>query len=132
MTDPTDMRGTPGYDNAMNSFGAASKSLQDFTSEVQRMGKESLEKTTQLMEKMRSAKTMEDVISVQTSFMQQSFAMSADYTRRFGELMMTLPMEMARNSRDAMQKGTDAMQKAGEKVGSEMQKAGEQFTQQHG
>ncbi len=132
MTDPTDMRGTPGYDNAMNSLGTASKSLQDFTSEVQRMGKESLEKTTQLMEKMRSAKTMEDVISVQTSFMQQSFAMSADYTRRFGELMMTLPMEMARNSRDAMQKGTDAMQKAGEKVGSEMQKASEQFTQQHG
>ena len=132
MTDPTDMRGAPGYDNAMNSFGAASKSLQDFTSEVQRMGKESLEKTTQLMEKMRSAKTMEDVISVQTSFMQQSFAMSTDYTRRFGELMMTLPMEMARNSRDAMQKGTDAMQKAGEKVGSDMQKAGEQFTQHHG
>ena len=132
MTDPTDMRGAPGYDNAMNSFGAASKSLQDFTSEVQRMGKESLEKTTQLMEKMRSAKTMEDVISVQTSFMQQSFTMSADYTRRFGELMMTLPMEMARNSRDAIQKGTDAMQKAGEKVGSEMQKAGEQFTQHQG
>ena len=131
MTDSTDMRGVPGYDAAMNSFAAAPKSLQDFASEVQRMGKESFEKTSQLMEKMRAAKTMEDVLAVQTSFMQQSFAMSSEYTRRFGELMMTLPMEMARSSRDALQKGTDAVQKAGEQVGSEMQKAGEQ-AQHHG
>lgn len=132
MTDPTDLRGAPGYDTAVNSFGAASKSLQDFANEVQRMGKDSYEKTTQMMEKLRGAKTMEDVLSVQSSFMQQSFAMSSEYTRRFGELMMALPMEMARNSRDAFQKGTDAMQKAGEQVGSEMQKAGDEFKQHHG
>lgn len=129
MNDTADPRHAPGFDNA---FGGASKSLQDFTSEVQRVGKESFDKTSQLMEKMRSAKTMEDVLAVQTTFMQQSFAMSSEYTRRFGELMMTLPMEMARNSRDAYQKGTDAMQKAGEQVGSEMQKAGEQVNQHHG
>ena len=132
MTDPTDMRGVPGYDTVMNSVGTASKSLQDFASEVQRMGKESYEKTTQMMEKLRGAKTMEDVLAVQTGFMQQSFAMSSEYTRRFGELMMTLPMEMARNSRDAFQKGTDAMQKAGEQVGSQVQKAGEEFKQHQG
>lgn len=129
MTDPTDMRGAPGFDTAMNGLGTASKSLQDFASEVQRMGKESYEKTTEMMEKLRGAKTMEDVLAVQTGFMQQSFAMSSEYTRRFGELMMALPMEMARNSRDAIQKGTDAMQKAGEQVGSQMQKAGEEFKQ---
>lgn len=128
MTDPTDMRGAPGYDAAMNSFGTASKSLQEFASDIQRMGKESMEKTTQMMDKIRAAKTMEDVLAVQTSFMQQSFAMSSEYTRRFGELMLTLPMEMARNSRDAFQKGTEAMKRTGEQVGSEMQKAGEQFT----
>ena len=55
MTDPTDLRGAPGYDTAMNSFGAASKSLQDFANEVQRMGKESYEKTTQMIEKLRGA-----------------------------------------------------------------------------
>ena len=132
MTDPIDMRGAPGYDAATKSFGSAPKSLQDFANEVQRMGKESFDKTTQMMDKIRSAKTMEDVLAVQTGFMQQSFAMSSEYTRRFGELMMTLPMEMARHSRDALQKGTEAMQKTGEQVGSEMQKAGEQFNQHNG
>lgn len=132
MTDPTDLRGMPGYDNAVNSFGTASKSLQSFASEMQRMGKESFDKTSELMDKLRSAKTMEDVLSVQTNFMQQSFSMSAEYTRRFSELMLALPMEMARNSRDAIQKGTDAMQRAGEQAGHEMQKAGEQFTGHNG
>lgn len=132
MTDPTDLRGMPGYDNAMNSFGTASKSLQSFASEMQRMGKESLDKTTEMMEKLRSAKTMEDVVSVQTNFLQQSFTMSAEYTRRFSELMLAMPMEMARNSRDAMQKGTEAMQRAGEQAGHEMQKAGEQFGHHNG
>ena len=132
MTDPTDLRGAPGYDTAMNSFGTASKTLQEFANEVQRLGRESYERTTQLMEKMRSAKTVEDVLSIQTGFMQQSFAMSSEYTRRFGELMMTLPMEMARNSRDAFQKGTEAMQQAGDQVGSELKKAGDEFKHHQG
>ena len=127
MTDPTDLRGAPGYDTVMNSFGTASKSLQDFANEVQRMSRDSYEKTTEMMEKLRAAKTMEDVLSIQTGFMQQSFATSSEYTRRFGELMMTLPMELARNSRDALQKGTQAMQQAGEQVGSELRKAGDEF-----
>lgn len=127
MTDPTDLRGAPGYDTVMNGFGTASKSLQDFANEVQRMSRDSYEKTTQMMEKLRAAKTMEDVLSIQTGFMQQSFATSSEYTRHFSELMMTLPMEMARNSRDTFQKGTQAMQQAGEQVGSELQKAGEDF-----
>lgn len=129
MTDPTDLRGAPGYDSAMNSFSAASKTLQSFADEVQRMGKETYEKNTEMMEKLRSARTMEDVFSIQSNVMQQSFSMSAEYTRRFGELMMKLPMELARNARDAMQQGTEAMKKAGEQAGQEMQKAGEQFTQ---
>ena len=71
MTDPSDMRGAPGYDTAMNTFGTPANSLQEFSREVQSMGKESYEKTTQMMEKLRGAKTMEDVLSVQTGFMQQ-------------------------------------------------------------
>ena len=129
MTDPTDPRG---FTEAMQGFPTGSQSLQSFVSEMQRMGKESYDKSTQLMDKLRSAKTMEDVMSVQTSFMQQSFAASAEYTRRFSELMIALPMEMARNGRDTFQKGNEAMRRAGEEAGHEMQKAGEQFTQHQG
>lgn len=90
MADPIDPRSAPGIDAAVSSFTTASKSLQTFATEMQRMSKESFDHTTQLMDKLRTVKSIEDVVSIQTSFLQQSFANYADYTRRFSELMMTL------------------------------------------
>lgn len=128
MSDPHDSHQAPGYDSALNNYSAISKSMQTFASEMQRMSKDTLEATTQLMDKMRGAKSMEDVVAIQTSFMQQSFSSYADFTRRFGEVMMLVPMELARNSRSAFQQGSDAMTRATEQGVEQMQRAGEQFT----
>ncbi len=127
MTDPTDMKNIPGYDSAASNYSAASKSMQSFASEMQKMSKDTMDSTTQLMDRLRGAKTVEDVVSIQTSFMQQSFSKYADFTRRFSELMMAVPMEMAKNSRSAIQQGTDAMQRAGEQATEQMQRAGDQL-----
>lgn len=129
MSDPNDIRQAPGYDSALNNYSAISKSMQTFASEMQRMSKETMEATSQLMEKMRGAKSMEDVVSIQTSFMQQSFSNYADFTRRFSEVMMSVPMELARNGRSAFQQGADAMTRATEQGVEQVQRAGEQFTQ---
>ena len=120
----------PGLESAMGGFSAASKSMQTFTQEVARMSKESVEHTTQLVEKLRGAKTLEDVVSIQTSFMQQSFTNYADYTRRFGELLTMLPMEMAKHGRAAMQQGTESVARNAEQAGQQVQHAGEQFHDQ--
>ena len=127
MADSMDPKNIPGADAAMNSMSVASKSLQSFASEVQRMSKDSMTQTAEMMEKLRGAKTMEDVVSIQTSFMQQSFSHYADYTRRLSELMMAVPMEVAKQGRSTFQQGTDAMTKTGERVGEQMQKASDQF-----
>ena len=128
MSDPTDLKNVPGFDSAASNYSAVTKSMQSFASEMQKMSKETIDSTTQMMEKLRGAKSMEDVVSIQTSFMQQSFAKYADFTRRFSEMMVSVPMEMAKNSRAAFQQGADAMSRAGEQAGEQMQKAGEQFT----
>ena len=127
MSDPSDIRNTPGFDSAANSYATMTKSMQTFASEMQRMSKDTMDATSQLMEKMRGAKSMEDVVSIQTSFMQQSFANYADFTRRFSEMMMSVPMELARNGRTAFQQGSDAMTRAGEQATDQMQRAGDQF-----
>ncbi len=127
MTDPSDPKTIPGADAAANSFATASKSMQSFASEMQRMTSDSIENTTKMMEKLRGAKTMEDVVQIQTQYMQQSFAAYADYTRKFSEMMMGVPMEMAKQGRTALQQGTEAMTKATGQVTENMQRAGEQF-----
>lgn len=128
MSDPTDIRNAPGYDSAVNSYSTMTKSMQTFASEMQRISKETMDAGSQLLDKMRGAKSMEDIVSIQTSFMQQSFSNYADFTRRFSEMMMSVPMEMARNGRSAFQQGSDAMTRATEKTAEQMQRAGEHFT----
>ena len=128
MADPSDIRNAPGFDSAVSSYSTVTKSMQTFASEMQRMSKDTMDSTSSMMEKLRGAKTMEDVVAIQTGFMQQSFSNYADFTRRFSELMMSVPMELAKNSKSAFQQGTDAMQKAGEQMGDQFQRAGDQFT----
>ena len=128
MTDPTDMKSMPGYESAAANYQAMSKSMQTFASEMQKMSKESMDAATTLMEKMKGAKTVEDVVSIQTSFMQQSFSKYADFTRKFSEMMMAVPMEIAKNSKTAMQQGTEAMTRAGEQAGEHMRQVSEQMT----
>ncbi len=123
MTDQTNMKSIPGVDSAQANYSAVTKSMQTFTSEMQKMSKESIDATTHLMDKLRGAKSMEDVVSIQTSFMQESFSKYADFTRRFGELMVSVPMEMAKNSKAAFQQGTDAMTQAGEQATDQMKQA---------
>ena len=126
MADTMDPRKMPGADAAMNSMSTAAKSLQSFASEVQRMSKDSMTQTSEMMEKLRGAKSMEDLVGIQTNYMQQSFSQYADYTRRLSELMMAVPMEFAKQGRGAFQQGADAMTKAGDKIGEQMHKAADE------
>jgi phasin family protein len=132
MADPTDIRNAPGAEAAMHGFSTTTKSLQDFASEVQRMSKDSMNSTSEMMEKLRGAKTMEEVVTIQTSYMQQSFSHYADYTRRLSELMMTLPKEFAKQGQAAYKQGTDALNKATATATENAEKIGEQFNQHNG
>lgn len=115
----------PGADAAMGSYATGTKTLQTFASEIQRMSKESMEQATALMEQLRGARSMEEVVTIQTTFLQKSFSSYAEYTRRFSELMITMPMELARQGQSAFQQNTDRMMQTAQRVGDEAQKAGE-------
>ena len=132
MTDPTDIRNAPGMDAAANNFAAATKSFQGFAAEVQRMSRETLDATAATMEKLRGAKSIEEVVSIQTGYLQHSFASYADYTRRFSELMMSLPMEFARQGQAAFQQGADAAAQATRQAGQQVREASDRFDQHQG
>jgi phasin family protein len=111
-------------------FGIASKSVQTFASEVARLSKETVDETTQLVEKLRAAKTLDEVVSIQTAYVQQSFSKYADYTRRIGELFTSLPLEIAKQSQSALQKTTEAVTKATDRASQQVQQGAEQVSQQ--
>ena len=112
----------PGSDAMKDSYATGTRTLQTFAGEMQRMSKEAMEQTTALMEQLRNAKSMEEVVSIQTTFLQRSFSNYAEYTRRFSELMMTLPMELARQGQAVFQQGTDRMTQAAQQAGDAMKR----------
>ncbi len=120
---------TPGVDAVMDGYATGTKTLQTFASEMQRLSKDAMDQTTGLMEQLRGAKSMEDVVSIQTTFLQKSFSNYAETTRRFSELMMTLPMEMARQGQAVFQQNTERMTQAAQRFGDEAQKAGDTMKQ---
>ena len=119
----------PGADALAGGYATGTKTLQSFASEVQRMSKDTMEQTTALMEQLRNAKSMEEVISIQTTFLKRSFSTYAENTRRFSELMMTLPMELARQGQAAFQQNSERMTQAAQRFGDEAQKAGDTMKQ---
>lgn len=114
--------------DALGGFGLATKSIQTFATEVARLSKESVDETTQLVEKLRSAKTIEDVVSIQTSYVQQSFSKYADYTRRIGELFTALPLEIAKQSQAVLHKTSENITKAADQAGHQLQQGAEQVS----
>lgn len=118
-----------GVETTLGGFTAASKSIQTLTSEIARMSKESVDHTAQLLERLRSAKTIEDVVSIQTSYLQQSFTNYAEYTRRFGELFALLPLEMAKSGRAAVKQGAETLASGAEQAGQQAQQNADQFGQ---
>ena len=121
-----------GMDQAMANLSEATKSAQMLAAEMTKISKENLDNTSALMEKLRGAKSVEEVVSLQTGFVQQSFASYSEYTRRISELMMKLPMEMMKQSQSAFQQGTETMKKTTEKAAEQIRQTGEQFNQHQG
>jgi phasin family protein len=125
----TDQHTALGMGPAFGGFSAATKSLQSFAQEMTRLSKESVDDTTQLVEKLRAAKSIEEVVNIQTSYVQQSIAKYADYTRKFGEMLTVLPLEMVKQSRAAIHQGTQAVHSGVEQASQQVQHATDQVAQ---
>jgi hypothetical protein len=115
----------PGISAVTNSVAVATRSFQAFAGEMQRLSSDAVEQTTLTMNKLRGAKTVEEVIAIQTAHLRNFFASYVDHARRFNELMVALPSDFAKEARGAVQQGADA---AGEAV----HRAGDNFGQHQG
>jgi hypothetical protein len=108
MSDFKPMAGVPGLDAVSQSVAVATRSFQAFAGEMQRMSSDAVEQTTLTMEKLRGAKTVEEVVAIQTAHLRNFFSSYVDHARRFNELVMAVPAEFAKETRGAVQQGLDA------------------------
>jgi hypothetical protein len=94
-----DKTGDPGkgrVDTAMAGFTTATKNMQVIAGEIAKMSMDSYENSAQLIEKLRAAKSWDDIVAIQTGYMKTAYENFSARTQKLAEIMGTMPQEMAR------------------------------------
>ena len=92
----------------MNAIDATSKHFQAVANEMFEMSKQSMDQATQALDKLRSTRVMDEVMSIQSDYVKQAFAYFTQHSRRFGELFMGFPGEITKSYQDAWLQAVNA------------------------
>ena len=84
-------------DVAINGITPATKTIQAFALTITQMSRQSLERTTQHIERLRKVHSPEEVASIQLEFVRESLEFAAQHTRKVGEMLGGPPLEMAKS-----------------------------------
>jgi hypothetical protein len=97
---------------------STTKNLQAFAAEMADMSRQSIEHTTETIEKLRQARGLSEILAIQTSYVREAFEHLSQHARKFSELMASFPLEMSKTYTDAwtksLQTAADAAKQAGE------------------
>lgn len=108
-------------DTAVAGFTTATKNMQVIAGEIAKMSMDSYENSAQLIEKLRDAKSWDDIVAIQTGYMKTAYENFASRTQKLSEIMGTMPQEMARTYTQLFNQGKQGAEAAGEAA----QEAGE-------
>ena len=121
--------GKGSIDTAMAGFTTATKNMQVIAGEIAKMSMDSYENSAQLIEKLRAAKSWDDIVAIQTGYMKTAYENFSSRTQKLAEIMGTMPHEMARTYQQLFtqgQQGADAPRQGPgtEQAGGEGKNAG--------
>ncbi|MCI0598773.1 MAG: phasin family protein [Beijerinckiaceae bacterium] len=109
-----DTRATPNdsaaiaMENAVSAVNAASKKFHAMAGECFEVSKQAFEHASQTMEKLRGARGVDEVITIQANYVKEAFENAAQHARKFGELMSVFPNEFTKTYQDAWLKSVNA------------------------
>jgi hypothetical protein len=95
-------------EGAMNAIDATSKHFQAVANEMFEMSKQSMDQATQALDKLRSTRVLDEVMSIQSDYVKQAFAYFTQHSRKFGELFMGFPGEITKSYQDAWLQAVNA------------------------
>ncbi len=95
-------RGTEdAVERAEAAVSAISKNIQAIAGEYLEISKQSIEHTTQTMEKLRNARGLQEVFAIQSTYVKEALENSAEHARKFTELFAAFPREITKTYQDA-------------------------------
>ena len=120
-------------DAAAETSAAASTAGTAFhalAAEMAEMSRQSLERATSTIEKLRAAGGINEVFAIQSQYLREAFDHGARNSRRFAELMASLPLEMGKSYAQTLSKVVAAAGEQAEEAGAKAAANVENLTQQ--
>ncbi|HXW70711.1 MAG TPA: phasin family protein [Methylocella sp.] len=81
--------------------GSSSENIQAIATQVLDASRQSVENITKTLDRLRQARGMDEVITIQTDFVREVFQQAAGNTQKFSQMLITLPLEMTKSLREA-------------------------------
>ncbi len=95
------------------------------------MSRQSIEHTTETIEKLRNAHGMTEVLAIQSSYVREAMEHVLQHTRRFSELLTAFPLELSKSYAELWSKSVKSAiqttQDAGEKAVAEAERLSQPF-----
>ena len=106
------------------------RTAQAIAGEMARLSEDNIEITARTAEKLRTAKSLQDVTSIQTdmikeSFIKESFEKTQGHVRKIAEIAVTTPASVVESYREFVSTLSDAGQEVARRAADVTQQAGQ-------
>lgn len=126
MTDVNLKSAERAMEQSGEAVSTATQGFQAFAAECAEMSRQSLEHATETLEKLRQARSPSDMMAIQTHYLRECFENFTQHSRRFAELLTSMPMELGKSYADLWTKNvssaSDAARAVGEQAASNVEK----------
>jgi phasin family protein len=112
-----------------NLVSAATRNLQAFAAEINEMSRQSIEHTSETIEKLRSARGLAEVLAIQSGYVRQAVEHVLQHTRRISELLTSLPLELSKSYAEVWSKSMTTAIKTTEEAGEKAVAEAEHLSQ---
>ena len=86
---------------AAKAVNTASQQVQAVACEWLEISKQAFEHASQTLEKLRAARSIEEIVAIQANYVREAFENAGSHARKFGEIMSGFPNEFTKTYRDA-------------------------------
>jgi phasin family protein len=86
---------------AAKAVNTASQQVQAVACEWLEISKQAFEHASQTLEKLRAARSIEEIVAIQASYVREAFENAGNHARKFGEIMSGFPNEFTKTYQDA-------------------------------
>ena len=117
--------GVTGFSALLAQVANIGRTAQAIAGEMARLSEDNIDITARTAEKLRAAKSLQDVTSIQTDMIKESFEKTQGHVRKIAEIAAATPAHVVDNYREFVATLSEASQETARRAAGMTQQAGE-------